>query len=172
MQCHDCTQYQSSCTECFVKAHRYMPLHWAYVWDDKCGFFEWRDLSTIGGTIFLGHHGDRCPNPSTAIHFTVVDTNGLHATLLRYCQCVEGLRCTLVEQLMNAWFFPGMMQDPRTAFTFRVLKDFHLHNLESKKTAYDYLGTLRWLTDNVFTMELPVSLSSSQPGKGLIGFCR
>src|SRR5262249_7620201 len=52
-QCRDCTQYRSSCSKCFLEAHRCMPFHWAYVWDDDLGFFERKDFSALGGTIFL-----------------------------------------------------------------------------------------------------------------------
>lgn len=142
-----------------------MPFHWAYVWDDKLGFFERKDFSAIGGTIYLGHNGDDCPNPSPEMHFTVATTNGIHATLLRYCQCIGGPRSVLKRQLMKARLFPGTMRDPRTAFTFSLLKNFHLHNLESKKAAYDYLGAITRLTDNVCTADVPVSLALSTPQK-------
>ncbi|KAJ7304705.1 hypothetical protein DFH08DRAFT_825282 [Mycena albidolilacea] len=52
-------------------------------------------------------------------------------------------------------------KDPGTAFTFSVLKEFSLHNLESKKAAYDYLGALSRLTDNAFTADVPVSCMGS-----------
>ena len=58
---------------------------------------------------------------------------------------------------MHARLFPASTRDPRTAFSFNVLKHFHLHNLESKKAAYDYLGAIRRLTDNAFTADVAVS---------------
>lgn len=63
---------------------------------------------------------------------------------------------------MRARLFPATTQDPRTAFSFAVLKQFHLHNLESKKAAYDYLGALRRLTDNAFTADVSVGFESLQ----------
>ena len=57
---------------------------------------------------------------------------------------------------MRARLFPATTRDTKTAFTFKVLKEFHLHNLESKKAAYDYLGAIRRLTDNAFTADVPV----------------
>ena len=165
MQCRDCFQYQSSCSDCFLKAHKCLPFHWAHVWDTQLGFFERKDFSALGGVIYLGHNGDRCPYPSPVIHFTVPYTNGIHTTLLRFCQCVGGPRRDLFSQLMKARLFPGTMRDPRTAVSFKVLKDFHFHNLESKKAAYDYLGALARLTDNVCTADIPVSLSISGPHK-------
>lgn len=63
---------------------------------------------------------------------------------------------------MRARLFPATTQDPRTAFSFAILKQFHLHNLESKKAAYDYLGALRRLTDNAFTADVSVGFDSLQ----------
>jgi hypothetical protein len=64
-----------------------------------------------------------------------------------------------MEQLMQARLFPATTRDTKTAFTVNVLKEFHLHNLESKKAAYDYLGAIRRLTDNAFTADVPVSFT-------------
>ena len=58
---------------------------------------------------------------------------------------------------MHSQLFPATTQDPKTAFTFSVLKDFHMHNLQSKCGAFDYMLSLRRLTDNVFTNKVPVS---------------
>ncbi|KAJ7805034.1 hypothetical protein B0H13DRAFT_1930416 [Mycena leptocephala] len=47
-----------------------------------------------------------------------------------------------LKQLMRARLFPATTREPETAFTVTMLKDFQLHNLESKKAAYDYLGAI------------------------------
>ncbi|CAA7263853.1 unnamed protein product [Cyclocybe aegerita] len=39
------------------------------------------------------------------------------------------------------------------AFTLNVLHQFHIHHLEAKESAYDFIGSLRRLTDNVFASE-------------------
>jgi CxC2 like cysteine cluster associated with KDZ transposases len=120
------------------------------------GYFTRKDISTLGVAIHLGHNGERCPNSSGEVLFTVVDSNGVHSTRLSYCGCVgSGEK---FKQLTRARLFPATTRDPRTAFTFSVLKQFHLHNLESKKSAYDYLGALRRLSDNAFTADVPVSI--------------
>ncbi|KAK7006975.1 hypothetical protein R3P38DRAFT_2554914 [Favolaschia claudopus] len=56
---------------------------------------------------------------------------------------------------MRARLFPATMKETKSAFTFTVLKECHLHNLESKKASYDYMGALRRLTDNSFTADVP-----------------
>jgi len=115
------------------------------------------DISTIGHVVSLGHRGAPCPSnrpDSNVINFIIVDTNGVHKTRLSFCSCVD--HGTRVQQLMQAQLFPASTDQPTTAFSFRVLKDFHLQTLESKKSAYDYLGALRRLTNNSNTDDVPV----------------
>jgi hypothetical protein len=42
---------------------------------------------------------------------------------------------------------------PHSAFTLNVLKQFQLHNLESKKAVYDYIAAIWRLSDNSFTAD-------------------
>ncbi|KAJ6616911.1 hypothetical protein B0H10DRAFT_1914847 [Mycena sp. CBHHK59/15] len=102
----------------------------------------------------LGHNGRPCPSPCGAGLFTVVDDNGIHSTRLSFCGCHE-LPPNKAKQLMRARLFPATTREPQTAFTVNMLKRFQLHNLESKKAAYDYLGAIRRLTDNSFTADVP-----------------
>ncbi|KAF7371602.1 CxC2 domain-containing protein [Mycena venus] len=55
---------------------------------------------------------------------------------------------------MQSRLFPGSTREPRTAYTFTVLKESAMHHLESKRAAYDYLGALMRLTDNSFTADV------------------
>jgi hypothetical protein len=64
---------------------------------------------------------------------------------------------------MRARLFPGTTLDPKTAFTFDVLKEFSMLNLQSKCGAFDYMKSLRRLTDNVSTRTLPVSTTLYLP---------
>jgi len=57
---------------------------------------------------------------------------------------------------MRAELFPATMNQPTTAFTFRVLRQFHLHHLEGKESAYDFIGALRRMSDNAFPQRIPV----------------
>jgi hypothetical protein len=56
------------------------------------------DLSVLGGTISLGHNSADCLNPKNNILFTIIDTNGVHATWLSPCGCLES--GTKIDQLM------------------------------------------------------------------------
>jgi hypothetical protein len=92
--------------------------------------------------------------------FTVVDVNGVHSTRLAFCGCHE-YPPNKLRQLVAARLFPASARDPSSAFTVNLLKQFQLHNLESKKSAYDFLKALRRLTDNCFTADVPVSSQHS-----------
>ncbi|KAJ6582631.1 hypothetical protein DFH09DRAFT_1439487 [Mycena vulgaris] len=161
-QCHDCTGYSATCSNCFIEKHLQSPFHWAEVWDFAKQFFFRHDISTLGHVMQLGHNGKSCAQPSNPRLFTIVDGNGVHATRIAYCGCkIQPLSpMDKVRQLMRSRLFPATSKDPATAFTFGVLKEFSLHNLESKKAAYDYLGALLRFTDNGFTADVPVRLSS------------
>ncbi|KAJ7652290.1 hypothetical protein B0H17DRAFT_1163665 [Mycena rosella] len=153
-QCHDCTGYALSCKPCFVDAHIRNPFHWAEVWDSLQGFFVRHDISKLDHIIQLGHKGGPCSSPVGHRMFTVVDANGIHSSRLAFCGCQEQPP-NKIKQLMRSRLFPATTRDPHTAFTVNMLKQFQLHNLESKKAAYDYLGAIRRLSDNSFTADVP-----------------
>ena len=61
-----------------------------------------------------------------------------------------------MQQLLRAQLFPATVDQPTTAFTFNVLREYHVHSLESKQSAYSYMGALRRLTNNTFIDDVPV----------------
>ncbi|KAJ7887451.1 hypothetical protein B0H13DRAFT_1627427, partial [Mycena leptocephala] len=97
-----------------------------------------------------GHRGKPCKSPVGERLFTAVAANGVHSTRLAFCGC-ESPSPNKIKQLMQARLFPATTRDSHSAFTVNILKDFQLHNLESKKAAYDYLAAIRRLSDNAFT---------------------
>lgn len=158
-QGYDCTAYAATCSDCFVKSHLQNPFHWAEVWDAISGFFVRHDISKLGKHIIqLGHNGGPCSNPVGERMFTIIDDNGIHSTKLAFCGCQE-LPPNKNKQLMRTSLFPATTKDPHTAFTINMLKRFQLHNFESKKAAYDYLGAVRRLSDNSFTADVQVSFA-------------
>jgi hypothetical protein len=64
---------------------------------------------------------------------------------------------------MTAGLFPATFNNPKTAFTFRVLEDFHLDNLECKTTPSQFFSRLRRLTNDEFPNTVPVSGLSMYP---------
>ncbi|KAJ6607969.1 hypothetical protein B0H10DRAFT_2304322 [Mycena sp. CBHHK59/15] len=158
-QCRDCRQYDLSCEACWIKNHENNPFHWAYIWKHDLGFFVKHDLSAVDGgghAATLGHYGKTCPNAGNSQMMTIVEPNGIHATKLHFCSCDENPSVdSRFDQLMEAGFFPGSTDTPRTAFAFDVLRRFHLASLESKTAALDYISCLRRLTDNATTATVP-----------------
>jgi hypothetical protein len=160
--CRDCDKYPTSCAECFVDSHHQNYSHWARVWDPADRIFIKTDYSHVlpeeeGIAIELGHpgmKGSHCASKEQPSPFTVVDSNGVHSTRIRFCVCSSDDRSI---QLANAGLFPATAEKPETAFTFAVLDEFQTHNLQSKVAAYDYILALRRLTDNVATHRVPVS---------------
>jgi CxC2 like cysteine cluster associated with KDZ transposases len=156
-RCNDCFQLPLTCKECFIRQHKNQPFHWVQQWNGN--FFVRCDISTLGHIIILGHHGNPCPNISNLMpptNFLVAHTNGIHRTRVVFCTCIGPI--DRMQQLLSSQLFPATTERPTAAFTFGLLREFHMHSLESKATAYGYMGGLRRLTDNMFTTDVPVSV--------------
>ena len=67
-------------------------------------------------------------------------------------------------QLMMAGLFPATFRNPKTAFTFRVLEDFHLDNLECKTTPSQFFSRLKRMTSDEFPNRVPVSQTRLSAG--------
>ncbi|KZT58265.1 hypothetical protein CALCODRAFT_418608, partial [Calocera cornea HHB12733] len=147
-RCRDCFLAVELCATCQVDSHIRNPLHWTEIWNGD--FFARMSLQKLGSIIHLGHHGSPCPADSstTPIPFTIVHINGVHNVTLAFCSCDGASERYL--QLLGSRLFPVTYEQPKTAFTFAVLKDFHLHTLCSKKSAYDYYAKLVRQTSDVF----------------------
>ena len=156
-RCDDCFQSPLMCEYCFLRRHENQPFHWVKRWNGN--FFVRCDISALGHGVVLGHHGTPCPNNSSStlsLNFLVAHTNGIHKTKIMFCACIgSGNR---MQQLLKVQLFPATTEQPMTVFTFGLLREFHLHSLESKSTVYGYMGALRCLTNNTFTIDIPVSV--------------
>ncbi|KAL0572000.1 hypothetical protein V5O48_009966 [Marasmius crinis-equi] len=163
-QCAGCPDFEICCTECWILRHRQMPWHWARVWNGD--IFIDSDISTLragGYAVQMGHHGESCPSLRSPkpIKFTLVDSNGVHGTLISYCACTG---ISKPAQLMRSRIFPGSSKEPETGFTFTVLKEYDIHSLQSKTAAYDFFISLRRLTDNVHTHLVNKPTTGPVPG--------
>lgn len=84
----------------------------------------------------------------------VVDTSGIHPLPISYCTCQDVPRDI---QLVRMRLWPASFDRIKTVFTFRVLADFRMDNLESKTTAYHYYRKLRRVTNPHFPDQVKVS---------------
>lgn len=85
---------------------------------------------------------------------TIVDRSGIHEIGVSWCRCPGAPKHDL--QLMMAGLFPATFRYPQTAFTFQVLTEFHLDNLECKTTPSQFFSRLKRLTNDEFPNTVPV----------------
>ncbi|KAG1880162.1 hypothetical protein F4604DRAFT_1922842 [Suillus subluteus] len=134
-----------------------MPFHWISQWTG--GFFEDTSLTKIGLEIHLDDEGDNfaegqwVPLVNDPRMTTVVDTSGLHSLMIRFCRCASALGPDM--QLFEIGLFPASFTLPKTAFTFAVLDDFLLDNLECGTLVMNYYSKLRRITSSVFPHLVP-----------------
>ncbi|EPS93353.1 hypothetical protein FOMPIDRAFT_1136340, partial [Fomitopsis schrenkii] len=149
-RCHDCVQGAFQCPDCLVQSHRLLPFHWVEESNGRC--LDKRDLSELGLTLYLGHQGLPCTTLRPAdrpIMYTVTHTNGVHRVRIHECGC--GAVHNTVSQLLRSRLFPATLDRPESVFTFDLLRQWDLHFLTSKKSAYDFFEALYRLTDNTGT---------------------
>lgn len=86
----------------------------------------------------------------------VVDVTGIHEIPVHYCTCDSNL-VSNDNQLFDCALFPATFKRVQTAFTFRVLDDFRMDNLESKTSAYHYYNKLSRVTCPAFPSSVKVT---------------
>jgi hypothetical protein len=101
---------------------------------------------------------------------TIIDRSGIHEIGVRWCCCSNSHGRDM--QLMAAGLFPATFRNPKTAFTFRVLEEFHLDNLECKTTSSQFFSRLRRLTSYEFPNAVPVGQAKISADIRLTGRCR
>lgn len=84
---------------------------------------------------------------------TIVDITGVHHLPVHFCACDDAP--SIRTQLIRLALYPVTYDRPETVFTFRVLEDFDLENLETKASAQRYYAKLRRLTSNAFPQSVP-----------------
>ncbi|KAI9431761.1 hypothetical protein H4582DRAFT_1822014 [Lactarius indigo] len=80
--------------------------------------------------------------------FTVVDRSGIFDMEVVFCIC-PGMD-NIGEQLLQSGLFPSTFWQIEILFTFTVLEDFILDNLECKTTAQQYYSKLQSMTSKMF----------------------
>lgn len=171
-KCKDCFGGHILCHSCLLSKHSQLPLHRILVsfylstcstcinqWQHWTGsYYRPSTLRELGLIVQLGHHGGSCPIPGDSrSDFTVVHTNGVHNVNIRFCGCSSsyGASHSRVQLLRVSWL-PASLDLPRTAFTFDCLDTFHVLNLQSKISTYDYYLSVAHISDNIGTSEQKV----------------
>ncbi|KAH9011266.1 hypothetical protein EDB85DRAFT_1847414, partial [Lactarius pseudohatsudake] len=85
--------------------------------------------------------------------FTVVDQGGIFDMEVVFCICSE--LDNTDEQLLQAGLFPATFKQIETLFTFSVLEDFLVDNLECKTTAQQFYAKLQNMTSKMFPNNVP-----------------
>ncbi|KAJ7124679.1 hypothetical protein C8R43DRAFT_1076045 [Mycena crocata] len=158
--CRDCLQPELLCSQCWLDKHRTLPTHWAFVWNTQERFFEKHDFCRVlkNAVVGLGHYGQRCPNADPGRSFTLVDSNGIHATAISFCRCktVDGQRGEPeFQQLLRAGIFPGSVKDPKTGYTLNLLEYYRELRSQGKGSAYNFVRVLQRMADPFFAGSVP-----------------
>ncbi|KAG1884252.1 hypothetical protein F4604DRAFT_1878716 [Suillus subluteus] len=180
-KCQDCLGEPLYCTGCCRSQHHHNPFHWISQWNGQ--FFEQSCLTQVGLIIHLGHDGKQCPaladrwdlfegdehedqlepedlpfvsgpefqpKENTMV---IIDKSGVHRLEIQCYDCPNALSPDI--QMFRHGFFPASFNRPKTAFTFRVLDDFLLDNLECGTSAMNYYSKLRRMTSSMFPHLVP-----------------
>ncbi|KAK7054294.1 hypothetical protein VNI00_003487 [Paramarasmius palmivorus] len=148
-RCRDCIGGRLYCKSCIVGMHKDHPYDRVEKWNGR--FFERTTLKDLGLVIQLGHDdGTSCGLRDMArTGFVVVDLDYIQEVSVAYCNCrLESVAGQKWQQLMRRELYPGSIEDPYTAFTFRVLNLFHSLTLKGKITLYDFYYSIE-LRSNV-----------------------
>jgi CxC2 like cysteine cluster associated with KDZ transposases len=113
-------------------------------------------LSKLGLVTFFGHGGEICPMVTQTYTLTILHIDGFHNISVGYCGCASALPPHL--QLFDGRLFPASIDNPKTAFSFELLRQYQIHHLEGKGSAYSYIQSLYRLTNDEGLVEIPVRL--------------
>jgi len=86
---------------------------------------------------------------------TFVTSSGIFKCPVKWCICPNAPPTHL--QLLQICLFPATLHRPSTAFTFDVLKLFHIDVMECKTSAHSFYSKLQRMTNSAFPSATPVS---------------
>lgn len=158
-RCEDCFGRQIYCLECINTSHTHLPFHRIRTWEvDGPGHFEPSDPMGRRFALYLGHGGHPCSYQGAIVKMYIMHTNGIHIMNVVFCGCRAQ---SFWKQLLDADLFPATDEHPQTAFTFAVLKHFHILNLCGKTSHHDFNQAVRQMTSGAFLEGIPVRRSTT-----------
>jgi hypothetical protein len=118
--------------------------------------------SNDNGNVF----GNGLPKLKGRNYHVVVDKSGVHRIRIIPCTCPNAPKDNeRYIHYLQMGLFPASLQNIKTVFTFRVLNDFRMDNLECKTAALNYWHKIVRLTSNEFPKSVPVSVPQFMPEK-------
>jgi hypothetical protein len=84
----------------------------------------------------------------------IVHTNGIHYIPVRICRCQDAQSEDI--QMMQLGYYPSTYKYIRTMFTFQLLDDYLLANLECQTSGHHYFQKLRRMTNKAAPHLVPV----------------
>ncbi|GJE91050.1 hypothetical protein PsYK624_071980 [Phanerochaete sordida] len=159
-RCSDCIGPPLLCKDCTLRTHRWSPFHRIKFWNGR--HFEKVTLASLGFVLRLGHFSKPCPSvrqsqrDTKTSRLTVVHTSGIQEVSVQYCECPNPPAPPQDKplQLWSIGLWPATYERTRTVFSYDSLHHFYHLSMQSKVSAYDYIGTLRRLTDNASSPEV------------------
>jgi CxC2 like cysteine cluster associated with KDZ transposases len=108
-----------------------------------------------GPTIF----GNGLPKPKGSYYHVVVDRSGVHRIRIIPCSCPDAPTDEdRYIHYLTMGLFPASLQHIKTVFTFGVLDDFRMDNLECKTPGLNYWHKIVRITSNEFPKSVPVTI--------------
>jgi len=117
---------------------------------DEEGWFDVEDIPCTSAAD--SRPPDRVYNEGRVM--TIVHTSGVHHLPIVFCGCSEGAPEDI--QLLRVGLYPSTYKSCQTVFTFQLLDDYLLENLECKTSATHYYSKLRRITNFAFPNTIPV----------------
>jgi hypothetical protein len=135
------------------------------MWKEEC--YHPTTLYNVGLRVNAGHSGgSSCPCFSLGPrNFVVVHVNGIHRVCVDFCGC-PGKAPERWRQLMRMKWWPATTEEPRTAFTFEVMRHFEKMNASGHITATNYYRGLIHMSDSTGLTHFPVSQTLHEQLRG------
>jgi hypothetical protein len=112
--------------------------------------FQKISLKEMGLRVQLGHHDlTPCTYRDPQDYFVVAHLNGYHEVAVDFCRCPHVVTAGQPHtQLLRHRWFPATHFSPKSAFTFEVLRLYHILATQARVNHYDFSITLERATDN------------------------
>jgi hypothetical protein len=154
-RCMDYSLAPILCRMCCIQNHQSNPFHTIQQWTGT--YFVPTTLFDLGFILHLGHVGMHCTGNATGgedvvmdgadtkgqvkgPNLTVVDIGGIFSHQVQWCHCLKDQRHIA---LLRMGLYPGSISRPKTAFTFRLLRYFHIDTMECNTSASNFYNKLR-----------------------------